>query len=148
MRAIRTANGQIRPLVNAGLALLLLSAILGPVRSAIARSAAAGVAAQVGYGKAGGTGPESDLPHIKSFEGQVVNINVDQGAIAIEDKKGNKMVFAVDKKTKFKADKKTDLEDKKKIELADFKSGETVRVSYTEGTSRASEVRLRSSDSK
>jgi hypothetical protein len=53
------------------------------------------------------------------------------------------MAFNVDKKTRFKADKKTDLEDKKKIELADFKSGETVRVSYTEGTSRASEVRLR-----
>jgi hypothetical protein len=143
MRAIRNALSPIRPFVNVGLALVLVSTILGPARSAVARSAAARTAAQVGYGKAGSTGPESDLPHIKSFEGTIVSISVDQSAIAIEDKKGNKMAFNVDKKTRFKADKKTDLEDKKKIELADFKSGETVRVSYTEGTSRASEVRLR-----
>jgi hypothetical protein len=138
MRAIRNALSQIRPFVNVGLALVLVSTILGP-----ARSAAASTTAQVGYGKAGGTGPESDLPHVKSFEGTIVSISVDQSAIAVEDKKGNKMAFSVDKKTRFKADKETDLEDKKKIELADFKSGETVRVSYTEGTSRASEVRLR-----
>jgi hypothetical protein len=104
MRAIRIALSQMRPFVNVGLALVLLSTILGPGRSVVARAAA-----QVGYGKAGGTGPESDLPHIKSFEGTIVSISVDQSVIAVEDKKGNKMAFSVDKKTRFKADKKTDL---------------------------------------
>lgn len=94
----------------------------------------------------GRSGPEHDLPRYHSMDCKIIDIDTDYGTIAVEDKKGNRMQFIINKKTRLKADKQTDLADKKKIELADFKNGQRVTVTFQLGGKTATEVKLRRSE--
>jgi hypothetical protein len=92
------------------------------------------------------SGPEHDIAHFRSLDCKIVGVDTDYGTIAVEDKKGNKMQFVINKKTRLKADKETELADKKKFELADFKNGQKVTVTFQLGDKIATEVKLRRSE--
>ena len=92
------------------------------------------------------SGPEHDIPRFHALDCKIIGVDTDYGTIAVEDKKGNKMQFIINKKTRLKADKLTELADKKKIELADFKDGQRVTVLFQLGDKIATEVKLRHSE--
>jgi len=92
------------------------------------------------------SGPEHDIPRFHSMDCKITGVDTDYGTISVEDKKGNKMQFIINKKTRLKADKQTELADKKNIELADFKTGQKVTVLFQVGDKIATEVKLRKSE--
>ena len=79
----------------------------------------------------------------RSFSGEVVGVNVEEGYIIVSDpKRGNGKFFVADK-TRFKADKETALGDKKNLTLEDFRKGQTVKVIFWPDSFKATEVRVR-----
>lgn len=79
----------------------------------------------------------------RSFSGQVIEVNAEQGYIVVSDaKRGNGKFFVADK-TRLRADKETALGDKKNLTLEDFQKGQTVKVTFWPDSFKATEVRVR-----
>jgi hypothetical protein len=80
----------------------------------------------------------------RSFAGEVVEVNAEEGYIVVSDPKKGDGKFLIGKKTRLKADKEvTPLADKKQLTLEDFEKGQTVKVTYWPQNHEATEVRVR-----
>ncbi len=80
----------------------------------------------------------------RSFSGQVVEVNAEEGYIVVSDQKKGSGKFLVGKKTRLKADKEVaPLADKKQLTLDDFEKGQTVKVTFWPQNMEATEVRVR-----
>ena len=78
----------------------------------------------------------------RSLMGEVREVNLDEGYIVIDSKRGAAK-FHVGNKTRFRADKDSPLGGKKGLTLEDFQKGQTVKVTFWPQNFNATEVRVR-----
>lgn len=93
-----------------------------------------------------GSGPNRSISSFevkKTISGSVLSINMTEGTLMVEDKKGQRYKFYLDEDTEFKADKNSELSNQKDLSLEHFKKGHTVKVTYRADGKRVFEVRFK-----
>ena len=92
-----------------------------------------------------GSLPANEAPFevTKSFEGTILEIQLDARVVVVGDKDGKRERFKVDDRTAFKADKKTELAGRKALKIGDFETGQPVKVTFRASDNSVLEMRLR-----
>jgi hypothetical protein len=93
-------------------------------------------------GVSAGTADNPAFAVTRTLTAKITSIDVAKNIIVVEDSKGKKYAFKIEKDTKLKADKKTEFGHKKNLALADFEAGQPVRITVLASNGMAIEVRL------
>jgi hypothetical protein len=104
-----------------------------------------GSSASIGRPSGGVSAGTADNPAFavtRTLTAKITSIDVARNIIEVEDSKGKKYAFKIEKDTKLKADKKTEFGHKKNLALADFEAGQPVRITVLASNGMAIEVRL------